>query len=277
MTHAIQPPVATAQMLIRRPVSEVFKAFVDPGITSRFWFSKSSGRLEVGKRIRWDWEMYGVFTNVVVKVVDRNKRILIEWNGPDNPSSVEWTFEPRGQNGTFVVIKNWAFAGDADKIVAEAVNSAGGFSFVLAGLKAFLEHGVVLNLIVDHDPASLVQGVKGVEKAGSMIRRPGISNRESADEEARDRAAHPPLNHRLPPVEDASGIAENPADLSREVHRGERTMERGSQQSHKTGVRSTAQKAAKSRHPDRPVPAATKVAGAFAKERARSENRRRPA
>ena len=152
MPITIQPPIAKAQMLIRRAAPDVFKAFVDPAITSRFWFSKSSGRLETGKRIRWDWEMYDVSTNVEVKAIERNTRILIEWNGPEDPSSVEWTFEPKGHDQTFVVIKNWGFRGDADQVVSQAMDSTGGFSFVLAGLKAFLEHGLELNLIVDHDP-----------------------------------------------------------------------------------------------------------------------------
>ena len=33
-------------MLIRKPVAEVFEAFVDPDITAKFWFTKGSGRLE---------------------------------------------------------------------------------------------------------------------------------------------------------------------------------------------------------------------------------------
>ena len=161
MTQTIQAPVAKAHMLIRKPVAEVFEALVDPVITSRFWFSKGSGRLEAGKQVRWDWEMYGVFAKVDVKAVEENKRILIEWNGPDNPSSVEWVFEPNGGNQTFVTVKNWGFSGDADKIVAEAIGSTGGFSFILAGLKSFLEHGIELNLIADHDPAKLVEGNVG--------------------------------------------------------------------------------------------------------------------
>ena len=36
-------PMVEAQMLIRKPVSSVFQAFIDPQITSRFWFTKSSG------------------------------------------------------------------------------------------------------------------------------------------------------------------------------------------------------------------------------------------
>jgi uncharacterized protein YndB with AHSA1/START domain len=158
MTNGIQAPFARAQMLIRKPAAQVFEALVDPVITSHFWFSKSSGRLEAGKRVRWDWEMYGVFTEVEVKAIEKNRRILIEWNGPDNPSSVEWRFEPREEDRTFVTVENWGFGGDADRIVAAAMDSTGGFSFLLADLKAYLEHGIALNLVEDHDPAALVEG-----------------------------------------------------------------------------------------------------------------------
>jgi uncharacterized protein YndB with AHSA1/START domain len=44
-------------MLIRKPVAEVFEAFVNPDITTKFWFTKSSGRLEAGKQVQWEWEM----------------------------------------------------------------------------------------------------------------------------------------------------------------------------------------------------------------------------
>ena len=38
-------PVARTGMLIRKPAAEVCEAFVDPAVTSRFWFSKGSGPL----------------------------------------------------------------------------------------------------------------------------------------------------------------------------------------------------------------------------------------
>jgi uncharacterized protein YndB with AHSA1/START domain len=150
-------PIAKAQMVIRRPIGEVFEAFVDPAITSRFWFSRSTGRMAVGQTVRWDWDMYGVSTNVDVKAVERNRRILIEWDGPDNTSSVEWRFERIAKDRTLVVIRNWGFRGDAEKIVADAINSSGGFSFVLAGLKAFVEHQIDLRLVQDHDPRAHVE------------------------------------------------------------------------------------------------------------------------
>jgi len=53
-TSAAKRPVAKAEMLIRKPVAEVFEAFVNPAITSKFWFSKGSGRLEAGEQVQWD-------------------------------------------------------------------------------------------------------------------------------------------------------------------------------------------------------------------------------
>lgn len=156
-----QGPVAKAQMLIRKPGAQVFEALADPAVTSRFWFSKGSARLEPGKRVRWEWEMYGVGADVDVKAVEENRRILIEWGGPDNPTLVEWTFEPRGEDQTFVTVRNWGFSGDAEKIVAEALDSTGGFSFLLAALKAYLEHGIELNLVEDHAPEARVEGWGG--------------------------------------------------------------------------------------------------------------------
>jgi uncharacterized protein (DUF2249 family) len=41
----------------------------------------------------------------------------------------------------------------------------GGFSLLLAGLKAFLEYGVELNLVADHDPDALVEGWASPRKA----------------------------------------------------------------------------------------------------------------
>ena len=169
MTNKIEAPIAKAQLLIRKPVQQVFEALVDPAITSRFWFSKGSGRLETGKRIRWDWEMYDHHTDVDVKAIELNKRILIEWNGPENPSMVEWTFEDKGNNTTFVVVKNWGFKGDADKVVAAALDSTGGFTFVLAALKVFLEHAIEPNFVVDHAPDALVEGWTSRRAAGSGL------------------------------------------------------------------------------------------------------------
>jgi uncharacterized protein YndB with AHSA1/START domain len=149
------PPVAKAEMLIRKPVAEVFEAFVNPDITSKFWFTKGSGRLESGKEIRWDWEMYGHSAQVSVKSIEENRRILIEWSGHETPTTVEWIFTARADDTTFVSITNTGFSGDGDKIVEQALELTEGFALVIAGLKAFLEHNIILNLVPDRFPDAL--------------------------------------------------------------------------------------------------------------------------
>lgn len=150
-------PFAKTEMLIRRPVAEVFEAFINPAITTKFWFTKSSARLEAGKEVRWDWEMYGHSAQVNVKAIAENKRIFIEWPGEGGPTTVEWLFTPRADNTTFVSITNSGFHGKGDDVVKQALESTEGFTLVLAGLKALLEHNVILNLVLDRFPDAVVK------------------------------------------------------------------------------------------------------------------------
>ena len=83
-------PTVETQMLIRKPIAEVFEAFIDPQITTNFWFTKSSGKLEAGKTIKWEWEMYGVSAEVSVKEIIPNELIKIEWDDPS--TTVEFHF-----------------------------------------------------------------------------------------------------------------------------------------------------------------------------------------
>ncbi len=152
-----QVPIAKTGMLIRKPVADVFEAFINPEITTKFWFTKSSGGLEVGKQVQWDWEMYGISIPVTTKTIEPNKRIVIEWPGYGSLTTVEWIFAPQEDGTTFVSITNAGFTGDGDALVKQATDSTQGFSLVLAGLKALLEHNVRLNLVADRYP-------KGIEE-----------------------------------------------------------------------------------------------------------------
>ncbi|GAA0135392.1 SRPBCC family protein [Paenibacillus sp. YSY-4.3] len=149
--HIKEEPVVRTGMLIRRPVEEVFEAIADPSITTKFWFTKSSGRLVAGKRIRWEWEMYGVGTDVDVLEIEPNRRILLNWSPPDI-NSVEWIFTPFSDSETYVSVTNSGFKGDGDQAVQDALDSMGGFTMVLCALKALLEHGIVLTVVADKAP-----------------------------------------------------------------------------------------------------------------------------
>ena len=148
-------PIAKAEMLIRKPVPEVFEAFVNPDITRRFWFTKSSGPLQAGAHVTWTWEMYDISIEVEVRALEPNERILIEWGNYGAMTSVEWIFTPYENDTTYVTITNFGFNGDGDKVVRDALDSKGGFTWVLAGLKALLEHKIELNAIADAFPKGL--------------------------------------------------------------------------------------------------------------------------
>jgi hypothetical protein len=84
----------------------------------------------------------------------------------------------------------------------------------------------------------------------------GISNRLPPEVEAQELEEFPPVNTNSPPPEDAAGrVGEEPLEDRRDRHT-----------SHKAGSRSIAQKEAGARYPDRSMPAARKVAGAFGRE-----------
>jgi uncharacterized protein YndB with AHSA1/START domain len=151
-----EPPVAHTAMLIRAPVSEVFEAIVDPSITSHFWFSKGSARLAVGKTVQWDWEMYDISNKVTAKRIEPNELIVMEWPGYSGQTTVTWKFE-KVDGGTFVDVEETGWTGTGDELVKFVRNSTGGFTWVLAGMKAFLEHGVELNLVADRFPKDLDQ------------------------------------------------------------------------------------------------------------------------
>ena len=143
-------PIVETQMLIRKPVSEVFNAFIDPAITTRFWFTKSSGRLEEGKTVTWEWEMYGAKSDVYVKKIIPNQLISAEWGEPK--TTVDYEFTSPTADTTYVIIKNYGFKLEGDELIAAIKDNTGGFTTVLDGLKAWMEHGIELNLVKDKFP-----------------------------------------------------------------------------------------------------------------------------
>lgn len=146
-------PIVEAQMLIRKPVLQVFQAFIDPEITTNFWFTKSSGPLEVGKTVKWEWEMYGVSANVLTKEIIPNKLISTEWGSP--VTIVDYEFTALTGETTYVIIKNYGFTETGNDLIRVIKDSTGGFTTVLDGLKAYLEHNLKLNLVGDKYPGEV--------------------------------------------------------------------------------------------------------------------------
>ncbi|SEH33148.1 SRPBCC family protein [Chryseobacterium culicis] len=138
-----------AQMLIRKPIEDVFEAFINPEVTTHFWFTKSTGKLEEGKTITWEWEMYGVKSVVNVHQIIPNQLIRTEWGDPS--TKVDYEFKAM-EKGTLVIIKSYGFSQTGEELLKVINDNTGGFTTVLDGCKAYLEHGINLRLIEDKFP-----------------------------------------------------------------------------------------------------------------------------
>jgi len=139
-----------AQMLIRKPIHEVFEAFINPEITTNFWFTKSTGKLEEGKTIICEWEMYNAKSEVKVLQIIPNQLIKTEWGLFSN--NVDYEFKEM-QKGTLVIIKSYGYSEKGDELLSVINDNTGGFTTVLDGCKAYLEHGINLKLIEDKFPS----------------------------------------------------------------------------------------------------------------------------
>jgi uncharacterized protein YndB with AHSA1/START domain len=157
MMPLTKAPSVDVGMLIRRPPHDVFEALADPSITTRFWYTKSTGRMAEGAELTWEWEMYRASGRVWVKQAEPGRRIRFSWDGydPSHPTTVEFQFIPHENDTTYLRITETGFTGDADTQVSRALESTAGFTFLLSSLKAALEHDITLRVTMDAHPANL--------------------------------------------------------------------------------------------------------------------------
>ena len=142
--------VIETQMLIRKPVAEVFNAFIDPEITRKFWFTSSTGDLMENKNVDWYWEKYEVTTSVFVEQLINNQLIQIMWGEPK--STVDFIFEKISENETFLKIRNYGIPLEGSELIAFVIKQSNDFTTLLDGAKAYLEYGAQLNLVNDRLP-----------------------------------------------------------------------------------------------------------------------------
>ena len=142
----------SVQMTIRRSASEVYNAFIDPETTKKFWFTHSTGPLEINKTVTWEWKMYNVSADATATELIPNKMIKMNWVGGGSQTKVEFHFTSISPSVTYLSIKHYGFDSNGAELQAAIIDSTGGFNMVLAGCKAWLEHGININLIGDKYP-----------------------------------------------------------------------------------------------------------------------------
>lgn len=150
-------PEARTAMLIRRPAPEVFAAFVEPEQVTRYWFSDASGPLAPNAVVEWTWAPYGVSATVRVLEFDAGRRIVTAWPNVSGETVVEYRFHAQPDGTTWVQVTERGFQSTGPELVREVADSTQGFTLVLAGLKAWCEHGLQLNLVWDRYPSGLAE------------------------------------------------------------------------------------------------------------------------
>lgn len=156
-------------MLIRKPVAKVFEALIDPDITKNFWFTKGTGKLEVDKKVTWEWEMYNVSTPVVATEILKDRKIVFNWD--EDTKTVEFNFRSLSDGSTFVTVTECGYRETGDELLAVIKRSTGGFTVVLDGLKAFLEHNINLNLVADKFPGEVFDQEALRKKYGDVVKK----------------------------------------------------------------------------------------------------------
>jgi uncharacterized protein YndB with AHSA1/START domain len=129
---------------IQKPLREVFEGIADPVKMSNYFVSRSTGRIEAGKSLMWQFPESERQFPVRVDRVERDK--YISWFWEDAIDKVETRVEisllPM-KDGVFVTVTEKERENDEAGIRWLAGNTAGWANF-LACLKAYLEYGINL-------------------------------------------------------------------------------------------------------------------------------------
>ena len=143
---------AKARILIRRPPAAVFAAFVDAGAMSKFWFARRDDGLKEGETVAWflGSDEHAVSFDVRVEELRHPSKLVISWARDGAYTQITWPLEATELGDTILTIEESGFAGGADAIVAQTLDSTGGFNQVIIAAKAWTEHGVALNVVADH-------------------------------------------------------------------------------------------------------------------------------
>lgn len=128
---------------IRKPVSKVFDAIVDPVKMSNYFISKASGRLDEGKEIIWWFPEFKEEAPIRVGKIETDKYISFYWKSDDIELFVEMNLVPVESNATIVTITEKSRENDESGIKWLKGNTEGWANF-LACLKAYLEYGINL-------------------------------------------------------------------------------------------------------------------------------------
>ncbi|MFD2203434.1 SRPBCC domain-containing protein [Shivajiella indica] len=135
--------ISTSIQINKNP-ENVFVAIIDPAHMARYFISKSSGKMESGKTLEWEFPEFPGSFPVRVLSVKPFESINFEWDGDSHPLTVTIDLEPRNNgDATLVKVEEKEMEVNEEGLNWLKNNTAGWANF-LACLKAYLEYGINL-------------------------------------------------------------------------------------------------------------------------------------
>ncbi|MGV3459629.1 MAG: SRPBCC domain-containing protein [Flavobacterium sp.] len=126
---------------IAKPAGEVFEAIVSPQQIANYFLASSSGRIEEGAHLVWRFPEFDEDVPVRAGKIIKDKLISVYWeNEGGHETLIEFDLEDRGDK-TVVTVTEGTMPND-DKGIKWLGGNTEGWSYFLAFLKAWLEHGI---------------------------------------------------------------------------------------------------------------------------------------
>lgn len=145
MTRKNHPEVS---MLVQSDPASIHAAFVEPELLSRFWLKRSSGPLQCGVPVTWDFRVPGASETTIAEELIPPGLISFRWS---DGTRVRIEIDEATRGASIVRIAAGPCAS-----ASEAVALAEGFCIVLCDLKILLESGKSPGLV--KDKARLISG-----------------------------------------------------------------------------------------------------------------------
>lgn len=133
--------ISTSLQMSKTP-EEVFEAIIDPEHMSQYFISKSSGKMEAGKTLDWEFPEFPGSFPVRIKSIIPHTSIIFEWDGDSHPLTVTISLK-RMDKSTLVTVEEKEMDHNEAGLNWLKNNTAGWANF-LACLKAYLEYGINL-------------------------------------------------------------------------------------------------------------------------------------
>lgn len=130
-------------MQILKPVNEVFEAIVNPEQMINYFISKSSGRMEEGKNLTWNFPEIEMDVPVKIGKIINDEYISYYWENGESTQLVEMNLKPYKDGFTVVTVTEKSMENTETGIKWLKENTEGWANF-LACLKAWMEYGIHL-------------------------------------------------------------------------------------------------------------------------------------